>query len=322
MKGILLSPLAARRNICEAVARTGAEGQAVARAVFYHKPNSGYDDRIDRHYHFPKQYLERVTAAKGDAIVYYGPIKGLPGRYYSATAMVSDIRPDLSRKDHYYADVVRFIEFDRPVPYLEGGGYERRLILPDGRISGGQAVNAVRLLDDAEFAAILEAGLSQPDDWPDRDDGNEANIGNQFGEGGQELISRPVVQLILNRAFRERKFKLHVRRAYRRTCAFTGLCLTNGGGRPEVQAAHIVPVSEGGSDSIRNGIALSGTVHWMFDRGLLSLQDDYKILLSRKLNHDISHLLNANRTAIVPDDPRLRPHPECLKWHRQKWDFQ
>lgn len=294
----------------------------MAKAIFYHKPDSGYDDRIDRYYHFPKQYLDRVNAAKGDKVIYYGPLKGLSGRYYLATATVTGIRPDLARVGHFYADVSEFIEFDRPVSYVEQGGFEGRLVLPDGRISGGQAINAVRQITDSEFAAILEAGLSEPDDWPDRDSTFARDENNGMSDIPQELVARPVVEMLHNRPFRDRKFKLHVRRAYDRKCAFTGLRLLNGHGRPEVEAAHIIPVNEGGSDSVRNGIALSGTVHWMFDRGLLSLDDGYGILLSRKLNHDISHILIESRIAAVPDDPRLRPHPECLKWHRQKWDFE
>ena len=118
------------------------------------------------------------------------------------------------------------------------------------------------------------------------------------------------------RKWRDAKFKQHVRIAYDRTCAFTGLRLINGQGRPEVEAAHIRPVEKGGNDWVRNGIALSGTVHWMFDRGLLSIEDDFTILRSRHLNHDVSHLLNHDMKANVPADSRLRPHPEYLGWHR------
>jgi hypothetical protein len=54
--------------------------------------------------------------------------------------------------------------------------------------------------------------------------------------------------------------------AYGARCAVTGWKLINGGGRAEAQAAHIRPVERGGPDSVQNGIALSGTAHWMFDR--------------------------------------------------------
>ena len=37
----------------------------------------------------------------------------------------------------------------------------------------------------------------------------------------------------------------------------TGLKIANGGGRSEVQAAHIWSVEDGGPDAIQNGIAFS-----------------------------------------------------------------
>lgn len=43
-------------------------------------------------------------------------------------------------------------------------------------------------------------------------------------------------------------------------------------GLREVEAAHVVPVSEGGTDDLRNGIALTQTLHWAFDRGLFGIR--------------------------------------------------
>ena len=130
-------------------------------------------------------------------------------------------------------------------------------------------------------------------------------------------MERSIVEQITNRKFRDRKFAQNIKRLYDRTCAFTGLRLINGKGRPEVEAAHIIPVEHNGSDAVQNGIALSGTVHWMFDRGLLSLDDDFSILKSRHLNHDVSNLLVADMKARVPENPNHRPHPQSLKWHRE-----
>lgn len=70
-----------------------------------------------------------------------------------------------------------------------------------------------------------------------------------------------------------------VLQAYGSRCAITGLRLINGGGRAEVEAAHIRPVEASGPDIVSNGIALSGTAHWMFDRGLISVADDLQILI-------------------------------------------
>ena len=62
-------------------------------------------------------------------------------------------------------------------------------------------------------------------------------------------------------------------------CAVTGWKLVNGGGRLEAQASHIRAVEHGGPDSVRSGLALSGTAHWMFGRGLIGFRDDLEIIL-------------------------------------------
>lgn len=291
----------------------------MANAVFYHKSDSGYDDLPAQYYHFPAQYLSRVEQTIGDWIVYYGPLPRVRGRFYTATARVGRVRADEERAGHYYADINQseYVDFDRLVEYTETGGYERDLFKADGTVNGGRAVQAVRIIPPQTFSAIVEAGLSTPAMWPDRDDVVIDGIDpGGFSDQLQQPLERPVVEQLVSRKFRDAKFKQNVRSAYDRTCAFTGLRLINGKGRPEVQAAHIIPVEKNGPDDVRNGIALSATVHWMFDRGLLSLTDDFEIMRSRHLNHDVSHLLRSEGRARVPDDPRLKPHPYYLNWHR------
>jgi len=290
----------------------------MVKAVFYHKSNSQYDDEPSLFYNFPKIYLSRVEQTVRDLIVYYGPLPKKQGRYYSAIARVAGIRPDPNKEDHYYADMEEFLDFDRAVEYRENGVFEENMFLPNGGVNGGRSVQAVRLIVRIEFTIIVEAGLSETVDWPDRDE-VEQDFSDVlgFGEAPQPALERPIIERITSKKFRNEKFKLHIRRVYDRTCAFTGLRLINGKGRPEVEAAHIMPVEKNGPDSIRNGIALSGTVHWMFDRGLLSVSDDFDILKSRHLNHDVSALLNKDMKAKVPSDYRLQPHPHYLSWHRE-----
>jgi putative restriction endonuclease len=301
--------------------------------VFSHKPNSPYKDVKGMQYHFPRVYKSRVEQMVGDKFVYYEELKGHEGRYYTGCGIVTRLREDPELDGHYYADLQDFIDFDRLVPYREDGGFESKLVMSNGNINGGTAQSAVRLIDEQEFAKIILAGLSEEPMWPDRTDSAESEESNDAvvdvffdsGRGQPALIGapyeRPIILQLANRKWRDQKFKLHVRTAYDRTCAFTGLRLINGRGRPEVEAAHIRPVEHGGNDWIRNGIALSGTVHWMFDRGLLSLGDDLKILQSRKLNHDVSGLLLGEMVARVPSDEALRPHPEYLSWHRTHHGF-
>ena len=138
------------------------------KAVFYHKSDSRYNDVTGLRYHFPHIYLSRVEPVVGDWMVYYGPQMGKRGRYYTGIAKVEHVRPDPELDKHYYAELAGYIDFDRPVEYKEDGGFEKRLVQPDGTINNGYKVQAVRSLEESEFAAIVQAGLSEPDEWPDQ----------------------------------------------------------------------------------------------------------------------------------------------------------
>ena len=108
-------------------------------------------------------------------------------------------------------------------------------------------------------------------------------------------------------------------KAYDRRCALTGFQFINGGGRAEVEAAHIKSVQDKGPDVVQNGLALSGTVHWMFDRGLLTIADNAEILMSNHINDvdGVQKILRADGLARFPDDPNYRPDPAFLRWHRE-----
>jgi putative restriction endonuclease len=133
---------------------------------------------------------------------------------------------------------------------------------------------------------------------------------------GEQVRER--VTLLSSRVVRDRVFRRNVLRAYDERCAVSALKLINGGGRAEVDAAHIRPVEANGPDITSNGIALSGTAHWMFDRGLIGLSDDLEILVSRHVNDldGVRSFINRSGRAIPPTRPFERPHPHFLAWHR------
>ncbi len=303
----------------------------MTKAVFTTKVDPTYDDLPEQRYHFPRTYLRQVEAAFGDWIVYYEPrrstghLSSTGGRQaYFATAKVTKIEADPSKRDHYYAFVDQYLEFDRAVSFREvDQTYELALTKGDGSTNRGAFGRAVRVLTDAEFDRILMSGYS-------RTIGEECPRGSSpsmrapylegFEEVQQAIFERPIVERLLARPFRDIAFVGAVKDAYENTCAMTGLKIINGGGKAEVQAAHIMPVADNGPDSVRNGLALSGTIHWMFDRGLVSIDDDYSLLVARdKIPDTIDRMLNADRRLRLPMRSELRPHRQFLKHHQQRF---
>jgi len=287
----------------------------MTKGILSSKADSGYDDVRFERYHFPKVYLSRIREMVGDTIIYYEPGKGGGSTAYVAVARVTRIDPDPARSDHYYARISDYLDFEHPVPLRRGDGelYESSLKTETGQVSG-YIQSAARIISDEDFNAIFVAGFGQVLTTP-REQGRPG-----FEDPAAPFV-RPIVEQLVARPFREAAFASRVKRAYDTTCAFTGLNMRNGGGRSEVEAAHIRPVGDGhaGPDSVWNGLALSRTVHWMFDRGILSVDSDYRILKAKGLVPEpVQRLLNPNGEILVPDAERERPHQAFLEYHRNR----
>jgi putative restriction endonuclease len=288
----------------------------MAKAIFTTKVTPSYNDLPELMYHFPKTYLRQATLTIGDWIVYYEPRRedlspaGHAGRQcYFATARVTHIKEDVALKDHYYAFVENYVEFSTPVPFkIDAYYYESGLKKADGSTNKGAFGRAVRLIQDEEYQVIVAAGLAQI---------NEKN----YQEVAEPLAifdsKRPVIQQIIERPFREAAFSRLVKEEYGLMCAMTGITIKNHRGITEVEAAHIRPVKFNGPDSVRNGIALSRTFHWMFDHGLISVADSGDIIVKNIVPPKIYQLLNTNGKIRLPSNSVSAPHPEFLKFHRE-----
>jgi putative restriction endonuclease len=180
----------------------------------------------------------------------------------------------------------------------------------------------VRPLSNSDFARIIALGLPEENTLPRVGDPEPLNVVRE--EQVPFEVERPLVQTLLSRPFRDRAFRRAVLQAYDGRCAVTGWRLVNGGGRLEAEAAHIRPVEHGGPDSIRNGLALSGTAHWMFDRGLIGVADSHDIIVHRKVNDrsGVEAIINPTGRLIAPSREADRPHPAFLQWHRSFHAFE
>lgn len=286
----------------------------MTKGVFIIRSDSPYDDRPEIHYQFPAQYLSRASQFVGDWILYYEPTRA-GARGYHAAAKVQQIVPDPSRSRHFLALIEpgEYVSFEQDVPFrLAGELVERGVLNEEGNISG-RAQSAVRPISNKDFNRIVGVGLPDEPDLLPRSGSFVAEEQAAFDAPRDRTL------VLSSRAIRDRAFRRRVLDAYDCRCALTGFKFINGGGRAEAEAAHIRSVEADGPDIITNGIALSGTVHWMFDRGLISLSDDLDIILSSKINdiEGIRKIINPNGVARLPSNQAWRPHPRYLKWHRE-----
>lgn len=125
-----------------------------------------------------------------------------------------------------------------------------------------------------------------------------------------------------DQAKRDAKFSVRVLPAYDYTCALMRFRLIAVNGTTPLDAAHIHQFKRGGSNHPTNGMALSKTAHWLFDRGYWSIDDDFRVLVAdREFDErgEIAHLLKprANTELFLPADQHFWPDKNCLRWHRE-----
>jgi len=293
------------------------------------RPRSGYDDEVAVRYHFPDRYLVEALRLAGDWVAFREPRREGGRQAYVAAARVVRIEPDRARAAHSYAILSGYIEFDRPVTLRRPDGryHEDALnAVPAAAVGRTLQGRSVRTIPEDDFGAIVAAGFAET-----LAAGNAARLGLDDGsldadtrallELPPEEQQRRVALILANRKVRDAAFRHNVLAAYDDTCAVTGLRIVNGGGRAEAQAAHIWAVADGGPDVVQNGIALSGTAHWCFDRHLISLTDDLRLLVAHnRIPTGLQSLFGGHMERIrTPNDPSLAPHPAYVARHRERF---
>lgn len=75
---------------------------------------------------------------------------------------------------------------------------------------------------------------------------------------------------------------------------------------------------------MQNGIALSGTVHWLFDRHLITITDDHRLVVARsKVPATFGTVYDRHGTVLhVPNLEANKPHRSYLAKHRAKFEFK
>ena len=126
---------------------------------------------------------------------------------------------------------------------------------------------------------------------------------------------------------REARFRLTVVPAYNYTCALTRYRLVTIDSGSIVEAAHIHQFADSRNNHPRNGIALCKNAHWMFDEGLWSLDDDYRVLIDSKRfdesgGDELLLAPKAKTRILLPSDPNYWPDKAHLSWHRKYHGFE
>ncbi len=113
-------------------------------------------------------------------------------------------------------------------------------------------------------------------------------------------------------------FRDAVLSSYNARCCVTGL--------PIIQclvAGHIIPwsVDERRRADPTNGVCLSATFDRLYDCGLVTIDDDLTLRVSKRLreveDRAVAELVTVRHGQKIVPPARFHPDPACLRWHRE-----
>lgn len=125
----------------------------------------------------------------------------------------------------------------------------------------------------------------------------------------------------ISRQKRDAAFRSIVLLNYNYTCAVTGQRFKSPR-HVEADGAHIIGKDVRGTDDPRNGVALSRSAHWAFDRGIFTISDQYEVVVNPKISAASVDRFPAiamdRKKILLPKDEYYWPHPDALAWHKQE----
>jgi putative restriction endonuclease len=120
---------------------------------------------------------------------------------------------------------------------------------------------------------------------------------------------------------RDAVFRREIVRLYGDTCCITGIQVSAPYAFSMVDACHIVPFYKTFNNHPTNGLALCPNLHRAFDKGAISIDDDYRVVVSSSFaeNQASAYRFKAlqGTPILLPREKQYQPDRQALAWHRE-----
>jgi putative restriction endonuclease len=190
------------------------------------------------------------------------------------------------------------------------------------------------LMNDTKSNFILQQFLLQ-NYFPDTKDNFIAEVNGQYQilydikekilKENQVDYKKEIIDLLEQKDeeeiyLRGSLFKREIPKIYNNTCCISGMRIDSEISVSMIDACHVVPFSKSFNDTISNGIALCPNLHRAYDRGLISIDQNYKVVVSKnfkELDSIYSIKKFDGQKILLPRDERYYPLRSNIEWHKK-----
>ena len=152
-----------------------------------------------------------------------------------------------------------------------------------------------------------------------------------FAEISNQIVNEPVgVYKMRAEQFDEEEvfvrggvFKKEIPRIYNHTRSISGMRIITGYSIQMIDACHIIPFSESHDDTISNGISLCPNLHRAFDRLLITLDEDYRVVTKPFVEDDSLYSIKQfeGKQILLPENIKHYPSQDYLESHRKRFRY-
>jgi putative restriction endonuclease len=140
---------------------------------------------------------------------------------------------------------------------------------------------------------------------------------NQFVVEENDPANRYGSEILTRVRLGQGAFRVLITDAYDRKCAISGERTL-----PVLDAAHIKPYDQLGPHAISNGLLLRSDIHKLFDKGYMTITQDYKIEVSKRIKQEFEngreyYRYHGNSLLTLPNRDIDKPSNQFIEWHNQ-----
>jgi putative restriction endonuclease len=192
---------------------------------------------------------------------------------------------------------------------------------------GCNILNAPFFLDEKDWIPIPASWASNTQQGKTFD--TDSSDGQKLWSAIRERPARPIAgnqiqsprfgaEYLTRARLGQGAFRVLVTEAYSKRCAMSGERTL-----PVLEASHIKPYAQSGPHLISNGLLLRSDLHILFDNGYLTVNDDLRVEVSKRIKEQFEngrdyYRFHGQRIAVVPRSSYERPAPDFLQWHQEK----